>query len=863
MSKINKTYWGANDTPYTEGSNTYSYGLSSNTIRDLIANGAYSPNVDSFDYSVSPWGIGQSAAGNRGQIVIQRQGSTDGNAAGVISKISFEGIDRENTNRPFYIPNSGAGGLRDNYNWVMARVGGDCSVNNNNYLIDNYNNQILSANSSSNDCISNQYACTFFNYQHFKLAITAFNYINLDTGVISQYSFVQSNSPADAKTNFENYNFPEHMAITTIYVQPRGYAMGSGSPTQWVVNPVPAYYGLMQMRGHTIGDAYLFNKIGLNADADTKYKLFAGWNLGAYGVRDTSNPYYSLPRDYYSSSPYVRNIPVKDTDYRSAPNGINYSLVQVDGLGAGVNNNYDVTLVSNYCDKEQSFTDIKYKQRPLLYTATNNVFTEIKEGYFLQTRQVQFRATSIYEVIGSDTFTKTQILSLIKHEVSFYGFEFFIQWGNAYGGTWNVGDDDLYLPKFDEHLITTGNYTSGAASLAEVNASWGNVFDDSIPEYDVEYNPAPTPQGDNEKDGGKLTNLEYRGINLSGSNKYYALNDTELTNFINFINGMYTSDTDDTQLKVDFKGSNPNDYIVSISAYPFSIPFLGTAGNIHIGPVETTVSANRVDPQSIGVFTYGNINIPRYYDDFRDYAPYTQLELYVPLAGTISLDPAYYMGNSVEIWCIYDINTGSLSTQIVRISSDTGDATIDRVIDTSIAVQIPVTSRNMGDYQNNLHQMRMNLINSAVSGVTQSTGILTGGISQAAQSVKSNDPLSAMSTSSMDIFNTTFNAGQGVGNAYYALKHAQPTVAITSTASAANAFNMYNKAILFIKRAKMLNGFDAEKYGKTIGYACLKNTTIGDVSGFTVCSDIDLSGIPATADEINAIKSAFESGVYV
>ena len=53
------------------------------------------------------------------------------------------------------------------------------------------------------------------------------------------------------------------MAITTIYVRPQGYAMQVGSPTQWTTLPTPGYYGLMQMRGHTIGDDYLFNKIGL------------------------------------------------------------------------------------------------------------------------------------------------------------------------------------------------------------------------------------------------------------------------------------------------------------------------------------------------------------------------------------------------------------------------------------------------------------------------------------------------------------------------------------------------------------------------------------------------------------------------
>lgn len=78
-SKINTTYWGANVSPYSYDdygvTRTLSYGVSSNNIRTLIANGAYNPNTDSFDLSVSPWGIGYSAAGNRGQIVLLRNGS--------------------------------------------------------------------------------------------------------------------------------------------------------------------------------------------------------------------------------------------------------------------------------------------------------------------------------------------------------------------------------------------------------------------------------------------------------------------------------------------------------------------------------------------------------------------------------------------------------------------------------------------------------------------------------------------------------------------------------------------------------------------------------------------------------------------
>lgn len=849
-SKINTTYWGTNVSPYNDGTYTYSWGISTNNIRALLQNNKYDPNTDSFDYSVSPWGIGYSAAGNRGQIAIQRQGSVDGNAPGVITKISFEGIDRENTNRPFYIPTRGTGGMRDNYNWIMSRVGGDCNINNDYYLIDKYNGQILAGNSTSSDCISNQYACTFLNYQHFKLAITAFNYINLDTGVISQYSFLQNNvTPEDRKTNFNNYNFPEHMAITTIYVRPQGYAMQVGSPTQWTTLPTPGIYGLMQMRGHTIGDDYLFNKIGLSAGADDKYKLFAGWNLGAYGVHDTLNSYYTLPRNYYTSTPYVRNIPVKDTDYRPAPNGINYSLVQVDGLGVGADSNYSATFVSNYCDKEQSFADIKYSQRPLLYRQDNG-FTEIKEGYPLQTEYNQFRATSIYEVTDSDTFTKAQILALIKHEVAFYGFEFFIQWGNSYGGTWSVGDDDLFMPVFDEHLITTGRYVSGTAALTLPSASWGNVFDDNMPEYDAEYNPAPTPQGNDENDGGFLNNSTYRGVKLAGSNEFYAMNVSELRSLMTFINGMYQGDADDTQLKIDFKGSNPNDYIVGIYAYPFNIPNTAHLSNIYIGPVETNVNANVVDKDNFGFATFGSILVDGeslgFHGDFRDYEPYTQLELYLPMVGTAKLDPSYYVGHLLTVNYIYDINTGSLSAQILR------DDTIDKIIESTLSVQIPVTARDMGSYQNNIYQMKMNLLNTAVHGAAS-------GITQTATAATKGTDINGVTNAAV----SGFEYGQQFGKTIYDMKHMQPAIAQTSTASPANGMQFYNNCVLFVKHLKMLDDFDPENYGKTVGYACLMNKQLSEVSGFTVCANADLSGIPATADEINAIQAALQSGIYL
>lgn len=719
-SKINTSYWGANVSPYNEGTYTYSWGVSTNNIRALLQGSKYDPNTDSFDMSVSPWGIGYSAAGNRGQIAIQRKGSVDGNSPGVITKISFEGIDRDNSNRPFYIPTRGVGGKRDNYKWIMSRVGGDCNINSDYYLIDKYNGQVLAGNSKSNDCISNQYPCTFLDYQRFRLAITAFNYINLDTGTISQYSFIENGvTPENAKTKFENYNFPEHMAITTIYVSPVGYAMQVGSPTQWTTLPTPGYYGLMQMRGHTIGDAYLFNRIGLSATEEDKYKLFAGWNLGVYGVRDTINTYYNLPRNYWTSSPYVRNIPVEGTDYRPAPNGIDYEYIQVDGLGASANNDYDTTLVSNYCDKEQSFGDIKYSQRPLLYT-TNNGFTEIKEGYFLQTGQNQFRATSIYEVSGSDTFTKAQILSLIKHEVAFYGFEFYICWGNAGGGTFEVGSDDLFLPKFDEHLITTGNYTSGTASLSEPNATWGNVFDDSMPEYDYEYNPSPQPGPSPRPTPDPNPNPIYPStpsFTLAGKGTTcYALRDGDMDDILAAVFGREESDWDDLLNGLKFYGADPMAAIISYKWYPFTFNPTPEA-TVRLGGVEVSSTlysyfTNVSDTLKTDSFTFW-AGLDKNFINSR----HTVARLWLPFYGFYSLPIQNFISEELEVEFHYNV-PDELGVWIISF----GDVIYD-FVECNPSIDIPLSAI---DYRGYKYAQIGSLINYGSSAINGLSGLASG-----------------------------------------------------------------------------------------------------------------------------------------
>lgn len=873
MSKINTSYWGANVDPAIIGGYTFSYGLSSNNIRTLIANDAYNPNTDSFDYSVSPWGIGYSAAGNRGQIVLLRNGSRDGAAPGVFTKIMFDGMDKENTNRPFALIDKNHN-FRDSFRWLQSRVGGDITVDGSNYMKNaavTYESEYLSQNSTTNGCLSLAKVATYLDYQKYKLRVTGFIYINLDTGTVAGFNFRNTSETIEqAKSRFENFSFPEHMAIVGIRVNMMSYAGASGSPTGWSDFPNIGYPGNgIQLRGHSIGTCINFNQITVTADEETKFKLCFTWDLGVYNNSYDEDSYASVPHRYWSTDTAAMCFPVEGMNYRTGGQPT-FNRIQVNGLGFSVDDQYrNTNMAGNFCDKEQSFSDITYKQRPLLYRIANSQLTEIKEGdAVIYDTYDYYRLTSIYEIVDSDTFTKAQILALIKHEVAFYGFQFYISWGNSSGGTWSIGDDDLFLPKFDEHLITTGLYTSGAASLAEDNATWGNVFADDMPDYDVDYNPPPPEPGREEKDFGNLTNrIAYRQA-TQGTIKYVASYAT-INQLQSFLNGSYLPDN--PAFIADFKGTNPQDYIVSLQKYPFALPHHSTA-SIVIGRVDTNLSAGLLYGTGMGIlpinsdctFDFGEVSVARYFGDFRDYL--SKITLMMPFIGSIDLDPKLYIDHTVGLQYLIDFDTGAVAAEIKR------DGLTMETKTSTISISIPFFSANMGAYQNALAQTGFAIEQSKIK---QIAGIMSTALSVGAglASGGTMSDTAALGTAGGLIGGaTSMISGQmQQQQLQYELDHTAPQIGTISVAAPANAFLLDDRARLLITRPAMIPGYDAAVYSHTVGNACAIPGTLSSFSGYTVASAAELSSITArdgsgvspTAEELRMIKQALQAGIYV
>lgn len=501
------------------------------------------------------------------------------------------------------------------------------------------------------------------------------------------------------------------------------------------------------------------------------------------------------------------------------------------------------------------------------------------------TKLIRYDSTSCYIRLGYKDLTEAEIL----REAAYQGLWFAADTSKINVNLYDVvnGTADLssatengkyiFMPKFDEHLVTTGEYVSAydinsdpTAYSDLININWGWRFNLSNdynydPSYDPPAPPPPHPEPETE-DTGDIANIGF-SRRFGNHLKVWCLYQNQIDTIVSAINDIYQSSSDPVvQWQTDFQGVNPADYIVGFYAMLLTPPRTDTTSTFTLGAVDFDggISAYRYNfnAANAGFFTFGEVDIPNY-GNFLDYAPYTQLEVYIPLCGTVEVDTAYFMGHKMCIDMYYDVYTMSCVAAIYRISSK--GKTLYKTVNGTIGAQIPILSKNMGDYQSTIHALesahRQNenrLITSMMTaGISAAVAIGSGGAAIPA--------IAGIGLGGMGMINTLEQQKQ----IEYQLDHTQPTIAQTGVAETQNSFCVGQlKAKLNIKRAYVLP-HDDSVYSSTVGNACCINTTVGDMSGLTICSDLicdnirNVYGDSPTVEEINAIKQAFSNGVIV
>ena len=140
---------------------------------------------------------------------------------------------------------------------------------------------------------------------------------------------------------------------------------------------------------------------------------------------------------------------------------------------------------------------------------------------------------------------------------------------------------------------------------------------------------------------------------INNFNSFYALTRAQVDELLSELNT--ATFLDNIQLLFE----SPIENVVNLRIYPFDIKehhpasTLGDS-NIFINVVQMSTKGFSLGVVPSPAFNLGKIEIPKYYDNFLDYSPYTKIELYLPYVDFVTLDTNLVMGKTISIDYVVD-----------------------------------------------------------------------------------------------------------------------------------------------------------------------------------------------------------------
>lgn len=257
--------------------------------------------------------------------------------------------------------------------------------------------------------------------------------------------------------------------------------------------------------------------------------------------------------------------------------------------------------------------------------------------------------------------------------------------------------------------------------------------------------------------------------------------------------------------------NNPIENIISCKSIPLSLD--GSTQKIILGNVDTGVNGDKVS-NNFAKQNIGSITITEKYHNFLDYAPYTNVIIYLPYVGFKELDTNLVMGKTLSISYTVDIITGGCLCQIksnnVKLYEFNGN----------IGIDIPITASNRAQVE---------------------AGYISSGIG-IASSVASGNIVGAVTS--------LINSAES--QYHYASTSSPNPMCVAST-------NRTCYVILDRPTYQTLKSFN-----HTRGKKCYLTKTINTLKGYTICDEhIDLSGIRATDSEKEELIKILSGGFFV
>lgn len=502
--------------------------------------------------------------------------------------------------------------------------------------------------------------------------------------------------------------------------------------------------------------------------------------------------------------------------------------------------NFRVFITPTNNNKDTHFNIIAYNND------TINNWSQFNETYVMSVYEEQI-GTFNRRLIGSTpnntkyptfNFTHTMINTNVSYNLSFY-YHNIEDEGQAghYDDTSGLFGLNLNYDSTKEgnckvsggfydmngYTTLTRSYVVDGYRFTNSNGNWVEVLF-RAPQIEDLNDGYPDPDDvDNDQSG---TDSDYAGA--SGL-RTFVINNTDF----DAINSKLWS----TDWSAVFKSNSidPIRCVIACKGVPFTADNVSSA-EVMIANLDTGLSKNYV--KTVKSFNVGNVLMPSFAGDFTDIT-LTHIRCYLPYIGWVEL-PANecisrvaYASVGIEakpkrlkFKYIVDFVDGNVRC-IVSVNN-----TERWFFDGNCAIDIPVTSDNHTQAISNAIrsgvQTGLSIVTAIGGAVAKNAGAVAGGVMGAMQSAP-------------NIF---------------------PTYSFTATSNGSGYINasMNQHIMLVIEHPNVIRSSD---YAKRVGVPCGLSLNLGSLRGYTRCVDVNVTGIDATPNEVQRIKSLLESGVYL
>ena len=278
--------------------------------------------------------------------------------------------------------------------------------------------------------------------------------------------------------------------------------------------------------------------------------------------------------------------------------------------------------------------------------------------------------------------------------------------------------------------------------------------------------------------------------------------------------------------------TNPIQAIVSLHVVPYPVEVVGSDAIKVLGLSATGTAGYKI--KQFQEWDLGGVRVPYGFDNtFLDYEPFTKVAIYLPFVGIRQLDTDEVMGQSLNVTYQFDNISGSC------IAFITVNGAVRYTFSGSCAIGIPISQSNWGQ--------------TYMAAATIAAGGISGAVGAGAAAMGSATSMGAVAGQA------ALGAGQGIATASgLGSAIGKPSVSRSGSISgAASALGVPYPYLIIERPVKASSANPAPVTGLISG----RTLSLSSLSGYNIIESVHLSGVPATASELDEIERLLYQGV--